>query len=93
LANYPPTLQADFELFGTDNDASDPESDVYYRTTENLPWAFNIGESTVYPIEKTAIIQAFNYFAAWANSDGNNYQDWYKDEPGYRNNDLIYQEP
>lgn len=93
LPDYAPTAEANTELFGTADDGSNPSEYIYYRTKNYLPWAFHIAESTVYPIEKTPMIDAFTHFADWVNSDGWNYQDWYKNEPGYRNNDLIYQEP
>ena len=38
------------------------------------------------PKEKTAIIDAYNFFADWASSGGSSYIDWYLDKPGYRNN-------
>ncbi|KAF0130762.1 MAG: hypothetical protein FD155_1572, partial [Bacteroidetes bacterium] len=32
-------------------------------------------------------------FAAWAQSGGTEYADWYSDEQGYRNDDNLYEVP
>jgi len=55
-----------------------------------LPWAINIAEPFDYPIEKSAIIDAFNYFDEWVLSGGADYPDWYTDKTGYRNTPLVY---
>jgi LruC domain-containing protein len=89
LANFPPTNQADLTLFNTQDDASDPVSDYYYRTAANLPWAFHIAESSLYPIEKIQIIQAFPEFYQWAESEGNQATDWYT----FPDENLIYPVP
>jgi LruC domain-containing protein len=74
-------------------DDSDPQTGKYYLTASNLPWAINIYESFDYPKEKQEIIWAHLKFAEWATSGGVLFPDWYKNLPGYRNNNLIYQKP
>lgn len=93
LPDYPPTDLADQSLFGTLDDDSDPSSGRYYKTSTNLPWAINIYESFEYPIEKQQVVWAYLKFAVWAESDGANFTDWYKDLSGYRNDNLIYTIP
>jgi LruC domain-containing protein len=41
------------------------------------------------PKEKISIKEAYNFFNDWATSGGVNYQDWYKDNPGNRNENLL----
>ena len=93
LPNYAPTALADQALFGTANDNSDPGSNRYYKTENNLPWAINIYESFDYPKEKQQIVWAYLKFAEWAENNGATFQDWYKDLTGYRNSSLIYTIP
>jgi LruC domain-containing protein len=79
------------ELFGTGDDAS--QSGSWYKTAENLPWAVNIPESWDYPVEKAQITRAYLKFKHWAQSSGASYPDWYRNLPGYTNQDFIYQTP
>ena len=90
LPDYLPTDRADQTLFGTIDDDTNPANDKYYKTVSNLPWAINIPETFEYPIEKKDITAVYLKFAQWAESGGTLFQDWYKDEPGYRNNSFIY---
>jgi len=93
LPNYEPTDLVDPTLFGLDDDVSDPTGGIYYKTANNLPWAINIYEQFDYPVEKQDIINVHLKFADWATSGGTAFPDWYKDEPGYRNESLIYPVP
>ncbi len=90
LPDYPPTDLANTSLFGQWEDDSDPATGRYYKTANNLPWAINIYESFDYPIEKQEIVWAYLKFATWATSGGVQFPDWYQEQAGYRNNELIY---
>lgn len=90
LKNYAPTNLVNEALFGTGQDNSNAGQGQYYKTENNLPWAINIVSEFDYPVEKTAIINAYNYFAQWAESGGSQYPDWYLDNPGYRNTEYIF---
>ena len=90
LPGYPPTALADPSLIGTGEDDGNNGSTRDYRTHTNLPWAINIPDVFEYPIEKQDITGAYNHFAEWAESNGQQYPDWYKNKPGYRNSSLIY---
>jgi len=81
---------ANTALFGTVDDSSNPASLRYYKTATNLPWAINIYEDYQYPVEKVSILSAFLHFAAWAQSGGTLYPDWYKDLSGYRDAKNVY---
>jgi LruC domain-containing protein len=84
-----PTRLADVALFGTEDDTSDPATGRYYKTEKNLPWAINIVYDFEWMKEKVEIVNGYLHFAEWAESGGTQYQDWYKDLPGYRNESLI----
>ncbi|WP_372746192.1 LruC domain-containing protein [Lutibacter sp.] len=73
-----------FEIDGINRD-----KDGDYLTDNGLPWAINIVHDFKVPKEKVSITNAYNYFSIWATSGGTNYEDWYKDNPGYRNDDKI----
>ncbi|GAB4316348.1 MAG: LruC domain-containing protein [Bacteroidales bacterium] len=89
-AYYAPTAKMNTELFGTGQDASIPGAGVYYVTDANLPWGMILLEPFDYPVEKSEITEAYNYFSSWAESGGNVYSDWYSNTTGYRNTEKIY---
>jgi LruC domain-containing protein len=90
LAGYQPTDLANTSLFGTWADDSNPASGKYYQTVNNLPWAIDLPVSFDYPVEQVEIINAYNFFADWAESGGVLYNDWYEDLSGYRVAGNIY---
>lgn len=90
LPDYPPTDLVDESLFGTLHDDSDPATGRYYKTQNNLPWAINIYEKFDYPIELQDITWAYLRFVDWAVSSGEQYPDWYQNNPGYRDDSKIY---
>jgi len=93
LAGQKPTDLADPSFFGTMADATNPATGKYYQTASNLPWALDLPVSFAYPVETVDILNAYNYFADWAQSGGIQYPDWYKDKPGYRVSANIYTPP
>lgn len=90
LPDYTPTSLVNPAYWGTFEDDTNPSIGRFYKTTDNLFWAINIPETFDYPNEKQVILGAYNHFAAWAQSDGVAYPDWYKNLPGYRNSSAIY---
>lgn len=90
LPDYLPTDLHNPSIFGTYSDDSNPGIERYYKTPENLFWAINIPERFDYPNEKQVITGAYYKFAAWAQSDGVLFPEWYKDLPGNRNASAIY---
>lgn len=65
------------------------DEDGNYLNDNGLPWAINIVHDFKVPKEKISVIDAYNHFDKWAISGGNQYKDWYKDNPGYRNTGNI----
>ena len=77
LPNKPPTDLADNSLFGSGDDASNPNRGVYYRTASNLPWALNITSQWKHPFEQIDIGVAYPQIKTWAESSGANKKGWY----------------
>jgi len=89
LPGMAPTALADQQLFGTADDSSVPSSGRFYKTSNNLPWAINIVYKFKWMKEKQEITTGYLHFGDWAESDGAQYADWYKDLPGYRNDSFL----
>ena len=90
LPGYPPTIHADTELFGKNDDSTNPAENRYYKTITNLPWALDLPVKWNYPIEHKEISQAYYRFAPWAESAGSQYPDWYELDNGDINPSFIY---
>jgi len=89
MPNYIPTNLVNSAYYGTGDDNSIPAAGRYYKTLNNLPWGININHDYKVPLEKRSINQGYLKFAAWAESGGTQYQDWYKDNAGYRDNSKL----
>ncbi len=90
LPGYAPTDLVDTDLFGTLDDNSDPDSNIYYRSRTALPWGIHLPESFDYPIEKADIRSGHLRFTDWSISYGYSYLDWYRSQNGYRNQSHLY---
>ncbi len=90
LPGYSPTDLVDATLFGEENDNSDPEQEIYYKSKTGLPWAMNLPTSFAYPIEKIDVRTGYSHFDTWAKSSGFSYMDWYQNKPNYRNDSKLY---
>ena len=93
LPDNPPTSLVNPSYFKTSEDNSDPASGRYYKTKSNLPWAVRISSSFDYTNESAQITSAYLKFAAWAESGGVQYTDWYLKNSGYRDESNIFQVP
>jgi len=90
LSDMPPTDLADPTYFGTVNDDSKPAEGRYYKTVNNLPWAFDIVQQFDYVYEYIEVNTAYLKFNPWAESSGASYDDWFQDKSGYRVASKIY---
>ena len=82
-----PTAQVNVDLFGQQDDRSDPAKGIYYVSDQNnvYPFAFylsNATEKDIAPLldpnnEKTPISDLYPRFIDWAKNNGTN-TDWYK---------------
>jgi len=91
LPNRAPTALANMSIFGTNDDDSSIADGRYYLSIDRRNWAMNIPDRMeVYPIPRVSITEAFNEFLPWARSGGLEKYDWYKNRPGYRNDENIF---
>ncbi|WP_299361843.1 LruC domain-containing protein [Winogradskyella sp.] len=60
-----------------------------YISNNGYPWAISIIHDFKVPKESVKIYDAYNYFNNWAISGGQDFKDWYKDNPGHRNQNLL----
>lgn len=81
----PTSLALDLGLTSGNN--NDPN--INYLSESGYPWAISIIHDFDVPKENIKIYDAYNFFVEWASSGGQHYNDWYMDNPGYRNNSLI----
>ena len=91
LADHAPTSLANIGLFGTGSDNSNPATGRYYKSSSNLPWALNLPAKYDYTAEHIPVIEGYTHFAAWSQSSGGQYPDWYVNQSGYRNITKIFQ--
>ena len=89
LPDFAPTPLLQPGLLGTHNDTSDASKNRYFKTKNNLPWALHIPGNWLYPIERVSIVDAYQRFGDWAESNGQSYQNWYMDEK-YMDKEKLY---
>jgi len=91
LINHPPTDLMTASYFGMGRDASVPASNLFYQTSNHLPWGLDFPVAFNYASEYNEISVAYLHFIEWAESGGTLYTDWYSNsDAGYRNNAYIY---
>jgi LruC domain-containing protein len=65
------------------------DTDGNYIASNGYPWAISLVHDFKVPKESVDITTAYNYFANWAVTGGSESLDWYKDNPGNRNEQHI----
>ncbi|WP_240645417.1 LruC domain-containing protein [Vibrio mediterranei] len=81
LPNYEPTEQFDADMFaGLGVDVSNSNTGVYFKTAENLPWALLINDEWEWPLEYIDLVVAYPQFATYAESSGENAQNWFESQ-------------
>ncbi|CAH0529976.1 LruC domain-containing protein [Vibrio hippocampi] len=81
LPDYAPTEQFDAQLFaGLGSDVSDSDSNVYFKTAGNLPWALFINDEWQWPTERTDLVEAYPNFAQYAESAGTASLNWFQSQ-------------
>lgn len=93
LSNFPPTLLADKALFGTSDDNSNEGQRVYYKSTDNLPWAILVPSVIKQPLEEVQISSAYLNFYEWASSGGEYFTDWFRNSPTNVEETKVYNPP
>ncbi|KAB2917165.1 MAG: LruC domain-containing protein [Bacteroidetes bacterium] len=90
LGNMRPTDLATTSLFGTVQDRTNVSGNIFYKTANGMPWAISLPVDFTYPVERTSVTTAYNYFDDWAVSGGTTHTDWYTENPGNRNTSSLY---
>jgi len=75
------------ETYEIDGLNRDPNGDFVSNT--GFPWAISLTHDFKVPLETVSITAAYNFFNDWATSGGDQNKDWYKDNPGNRNEEYI----
>lgn len=91
MPGYIPTALVDSTLFGSADDNSIPSKGIYYKSNIYLPWGLYTPITYDYTYESVQILEGYNYFDSWAQSNGALYRDWYRNVAGYRDETKIYQ--
>ena len=89
LADKPVTDLADHSLFGMGDDTSEVSNDRYFRASNNLPWALEVGTEWLHPQERVDLLDAYPLFKSWTESSGVENADWYL--PASGNLENVYQ--
>jgi LruC domain-containing protein len=92
LKNHAPTDLADAKHFGDGADRSDLSQGISYSTANGMPWAIHLSglNTFAYPKEQVDITEAYLYFAAWSQSGGTQFEDWYVNENTNVDGSKIY---
>lgn len=90
LPDQAPTEKFDHEsMWGLGSDASDPTTQTYFKTSSNLPWALLMFQEWQWPLERVDLVRAYPMFADFAESAGQQGQQWYTQNNARTNS--IYQ--
>lgn len=77
LADQAPTESFDTNFFTLAQDTSDPSSERYFKTVNNMPWALLIYDEWQWPRERVDLTTAYPDFADYTTSGGISNTDWY----------------
>lgn len=70
-------------------DGINSDTNGNFISDNGMPWAISIIHDFKVPKENVRVDNAYNFFVAWATSGGVTHQDWYKDNPGFRNESQL----
>lgn len=76
LKQFDGTSLFETSLLGQLDDASNNSNS--FVNGNNFPWAMNLSDNWVQPVESTDITRAYPNFASWVQSDGKSSTDWYQ---------------
>lgn len=90
LIDHEPTDLMNSSYLGSKADKSDASQGKYFVSENNQPWVLNIVGDFAHPLEKTEILDGYEYFDIWAQSGGVSRKDWHVEHAGYRNGKYVY---
>jgi LruC domain-containing protein len=68
---------------------SDEDINQDFKDPSGMPWAINISGDFKAPREGVDITDGYMHFEEWAISGGISYPDWFADNPGYRDDNML----
>ncbi|MDD1779950.1 LruC domain-containing protein [Enterovibrio sp. ZSDZ35] len=77
LPDQAPTEQFDTYWYGWWSDSSDPATNRYFKTSDNLPWAILVPDDWHWPREHVDVVEVYSELAGYAETGGENNVDWY----------------
>jgi LruC domain-containing protein len=79
LKNQAPTEAFDSSLFAVNgaDDATQQASELFFQTENGLPWAIEVGMQWLHPLEGVDITNAYDRFANFAQSSGQQAPQWF----------------
>ncbi|MCL6272595.1 LruC domain-containing protein [Muricauda sp. 2012CJ35-5] len=83
--HLPNRFRTSLGVNNTSIEGNNQDLDGNFQTDSGLPWGINIVHDFKVPRERVPVNRAYNFFNQWATSGGVLFQDWYKDNEGYRN--------
>lgn len=90
LPGHNPTELVHTDYFKTVDDNSTFVEGNSYKTTTDHPWALHLPVSFKYPNDDIAIDSVYNHFNSWVSTKGALNTDWYLDNQGYINHNLLF---
>jgi LruC domain-containing protein len=88
MKNQQPTEAFDNALFkyAQSDDMSEPASNLFFQTENGLPWAIEVGTRWLHPLEGVDITVAYDRFANFAESSGQQNPQWFEN---YNANNVV----
>ncbi len=77
LKNKPVSAQFNTSFFGLADDNSDPDNNLTFLTSNNMPWALELPILWSHPKEKQDVMDAYTGFKPFVESQGSNNKTWY----------------
>lgn len=84
LKNHAPTGHVNSSYLGTQDDASNSDTGIYFSTSTGLPWALEIPVLWKHPKEYVDLLEAYADFEAFATSSGEAGGVWYQNPTSAR---------
>ncbi|WP_051143738.1 LruC domain-containing protein [Psychromonas hadalis] len=80
LVDHAPTEKFNTAFFGLGDDDSDPAIGRYFRNSNNLPWALEVGDQWQWPSERKPLLSAYPQFQEFVETQGAQQSNWFNIE-------------
>jgi|GEM_PF-3227369 len=78
---------------GQQDDTSNPSLGRYYRTSKNMGWMLHVPSEWDHPLEGADLLKAFKRFRSWAESNGEEMENWYVSGSDRVNTEWVWRSP